>query len=159
MRRIMEKVFKFINISITFSVISSSSILLALFTDNNLFLSIAIPIVFWGGLLCEQFFFWNAVRLIKIICQNSNLQFRRISSRIGVLEFSKTTEGFIADLLLATSFIVTVLCIIFPTIIEALQYITFFLFVLSFRLHCIFNGKNYRYKKLLIRRMVRNNES
>ena len=41
---------------------------------------------------------------------------------------------------------------------KAIQYIFIFLLVLSFRLHCILNGKNFRYKKFLAKRKVDKDE-
>lgn len=148
----------YITISIVFSVISSVSIIAIVFLGKNeLFdkvLSIVSPIIFWLGLIGEQFFIWKSNSIRKSIEKSE--EFRKHKSGIGIVSFARTEAGLIADVIFTISFI-TLLILIICSIGESnLQYIFIFLLVLSFRLHCILNGENFRYKKYLEKRKAKN---
>ena len=125
---------------IFFSVLCSflSSIPIALISvakgneDNRVF-AIIIPIVFWLGLIGEQ---------------NGRYP-KRIRGRPGVFSVFRSMEGMVADLLFLLSLIVFVVIALLNKGEGTFQYILICCMVLSFRMHCTFNGINYRYKKLL----------
>ena len=146
---------RYLNITIVFSVISSLSVIIPMFKfsdEKNSVINIVGPLVFWIGLALEQFCIWKANALRKqILIARTN---RRNNYGIGLISFMKTELGFFCDLCLAISVIVYLILCIGKWGLNITQYIFLFLIVLSFRLHCIANGKNYRYKKFLAKRKV-----
>lgn len=151
MRQLVLKFTRLINTAIVCSFISSFALLSYIFIGMNdisdKIIGIIFPIIFWLGLIGEQFFIWKSNSIRKSIEKSS--EFRKIKSGIGVISFARTEAGLIADVVLAISFIVLLILMIFSIGENVLQYIFIFLLVLSFRLHCIFNGQNFRYKKIL----------
>lgn len=71
-------------------------------------------------------------------------------SRPGVLVFRRNREGLIADLVLVIAALVCVGLILFRVRTGWSVIIVVSILFLSFQLHCIFNGKNYRYIKALV---------
>lgn len=156
MRLGIKKFSLFVNLSIIASIISSVSIMACAFlgkSDNiDQVIKIIFPLVFWIGLLIEQYFIWNANSFRKKLESEGKL--RRIRGKPGAVSILQTEEGAIADLILVISLIVFVILLLFKIGKGFPQYLFIFFIVLSFRLHCIFNGKNFRYKKYLAKRKV-----
>ena len=101
--------------------------------------------VFWLGLAAEQLFVYHCTKLRKSAEKNEPKS--KVNGLPGVVTFFATVEGMAADILLALSlptYVVLALCGIGE---EVLQNILLFVIVLSFRFHCIANGKNFRYMK------------
>lgn len=150
----------FVTNSMCFSFVSSASIIACIFIGENdttnRVLKFVFPIVFWIGLIAEQFFIWKANSIRKQI--EASVGKRRIHMKPGIISFLQTEAGAITDIVMAISFIVLVILMALGTGEKAIQYIFIFLLVLSFRLHCILNGKNFRYKKFLAKRKVDKNE-
>ena len=141
---------------ISFSVLCSflSSIPIALIpmakvNDSNRALDMLIPIVFWLGLIGEQFFIWRANYYRKVLEKKNERYPKRIRGRPGAFSVFRTTEGIVCDLLFLLSLTVFIVIALKNKGEGVLQYILIGFMVLSFRLHCTFNGINYRYKKLL----------
>ncbi len=141
---------------ISFSVLCSflSSIPVALIPvakgneDDRVF-AIIIPIVFWLGLIGEQAFIWRANYYRKVLEKQNGRYPKRIRGRPGVFSVCRSMEGMVVDLLFLLSLIVFIVIALLNKGEGAFQYILICCMVLSFRLHCTFNGINYRYKKLL----------
>lgn len=140
-------------LSLIFSAISSSAILLCMLKveeSAEKSLMIIISTMFWLGLILEQVFIWLVNGLRK------NMQSRaekiNISGYPGICSFFKSEFGFFTDVVLIISIIALIVLNIGKWELENLNFIFLFLLVLSFRLHCIANGKNYRYKRYLIQR-------
>ena len=135
-------------IAIICSVISSTTILFMIFVkmaeEFNKILSYAIPLMFWMGLFGEQCCIWiaNMIRHKK----EKNGEGRKIKGRCGVLSVRMTDGGYISDLIFLISIIAYVLCAAMQVGENSFQYFLIFLVILSFRLRCILNGKNFRYK-------------
>ena len=146
----------FVNLSVIASIISSVSIMACAFlgkSDNiDQVIKIIFPLVFWIGLLIEQYFIWNANSFRKKLESEGKL--RRIRGKPGAVSILQTEEGAIADLILVISLIVFVILLLFGIGKGFPQYLFIFFVVLSFRMHCILNGKNFRYKKYLAKRKV-----
>lgn len=146
----------FISLSMCFSVISSVAVIFCVFVaddkEASKNLQIICPIIFWLGLLAEQVFIWTAnfIRKKTVVSVGK----RKKQMLPGVVSFFRTAEGTIADILMIVFFTLLVILMIFKIGEEALQYIFICLLVLSFRFHCILNGKNFRYKKYLVKRKV-----
>ncbi|HBM98598.1 MAG TPA: hypothetical protein DD413_04160 [Ruminococcus sp.] len=156
MRKRLSGYSKSITFSIFFSVLSSLSILsIAFFNKNDILdnaLRIILPIVFWLGLIGEQLFIWRANSIRRLMERSG--RFEKIKLGIGVMSFFRTKAGLIADVVLIFSFVTLPILIIFGIGENVVQYIFIFLLVLSFRLHCLLNGKNFRYEKYLAKRKV-----
>lgn len=156
MRLGIKKFSSFVSLSIIASIISSVSIMECAFlgkSDNiDQVIKIIFPLVFWIGFLAEQFFIWNANSIRKKLETEPKL--RRIQGRLGVLSILQTEEGAITDIVMAISMIVFAILLLFKIGKGFPQYLFIFLIVLSFRLHCILNGKNFRYRKYLVKRKV-----
>ena len=138
-------------LSVLLSVISSAAILFVIIAvqQNAKWASIPISLLFWAGLIGEQICFWIANARLKRISADGASHLR---PRIGILAVGQTLYGAIADVIFVLSLPAFLLCS-FLHIGEAnMQYVLSFLLVLSFRLHCILNGKNYWYSNLLLRR-------
>lgn len=156
MRLGIKKFSLFINLSIIASIISSVSIMACVFlgkSDNaDQTIKIIFPLVFWIGLLIEQYFIWNANSFRKKLESEGKL--RRIRGKPGAVSILQTEEGAVTDLILVISLIVFVILLLFGIGKGFPQYLFIFFVVLSFRMHCILNGKNFRYKKYLAKRKV-----
>lgn len=150
----------FVTLSIVFSVVSSASIIACIFIGTNeatnKVLRLVFPIVFWFALIAEQVFIWRANSLRKYF--EATVKKRRIRMNPGIVSILQTEVGAIADIVFAVSLVVFVILMATGVGEKAIQYIFIFLLVLSFRLHCILNGKNFRYKKFLAKRKVDKNE-
>ena len=150
----------FVTLSIVFSVVSSASIIACIFIGTNeatnKILRLVFPIVFWLGLIAEQVFIWKANSLRKYF--EVTVKKRRIRMNPGIVSILQTEAGAIADIVFAVSLVVFVILMATGIGEKAIQYIFIFLLVFSFRLHCILNGKNFRYKKFLAKRKVDKNK-
>lgn len=143
--------------SIGCSVISSLSLMAAMLVNSegkNKEVLIAFGLLFWIGLILEQILFWRANRLMRIAITRDR---RRIRGRPGITSLSTYIEGFVVDIVFVISLISLVVCIAFGLGEALMQYVFICLMVLSFRLHCFLNGRNYKYKKLKERKVDRKN--
>lgn len=143
---------KSIILAIIFSVLSSVMLLAIIFTENETkiaaFLKIFSPTMFWIMLLGEQFFIWRANGMRKKI---QKARYKSVALP-GIVAFMQTGAGTVADIFCGVSiilFVITSLCDIGS---NTTQYLLIFLIILTFRLHCILNGKNFRYKLYLSRK-------
>ncbi len=139
-------------ISLIFSFVSSAALLLcipAIKSDSSFYL-IVIPMMFWGGLVAEQCVFWRANWILKSILSEGHT--RQIHIRPGIICPLQTILGTIADLTFAISLIVYIVLVVINVGTNTIQFLLLFLIVLSFRVHCIANGKNYWYKKYFLHR-------
>lgn len=144
--------FKFLIIlSIVFSVLSSLPILsmifihnesISFFADNEkmkkMFIIIFASLLYIGTII-EQVSLWIANSIRKKIND------RNAMGKIGLISFFQTIPGIITDGTFALTFIAYLISLFFSKDANTFQYILMFLMVLSFRLHCILNGKNFRY--------------
>lgn len=142
----------YISLSVICSVISSISmafIPIEKSNEDNKVIIFIIPIIFWLGFIAEQFFVWRANHFRKVIEKKSARYKNGIRGRPGIISLFKTKEGIASDMLFLVCLIVLIVITVMNVGESHLQYIISSLVVLSFRLHCIFDGINYRYKKLL----------
>lgn len=145
-----------INLAVVVSILSSVSILACVFLGKqeewDRFIRILFPLVFWVGLILEQILIWSANSVRKKLDVQPKPYYSY--GRIGFLSVFQTDEGVIVDLIGALAVEVFILLLIFQEGKGFTQYFLIFLIVLSVRLHCIFNGKNFKYKKYLAKRKV-----
>lgn len=115
-------------------------------------LLIIIASVFWGGLLLEQIFLWRAHEL-RGIMQEKGVRLKRLAkARPGITTFRSNREATLAD---AGVILFAMLMLITSVVNMDANWsipICLALFLASFHLHCIFNGKTYRYVKVIHRK-------
>ena len=143
--------------SVACSVVSSLSLMAAMLVNSegkNKEILITFALLFWIGLVLEQILFWKANQLMKNALTKDR---RRIRGGPGIISLSTYMEGFVVDILFVISLISLIVCIAFGFGETLMQYIFICLMVLSFRLHCFLNGRNYKYKKLKERKVDRKN--
>lgn len=136
-----------------FSVISSAALLLTLIDVDGkvgVLVKILTSLLFWGGLVAEQVFFWKAAKQRKAI--ESEVSGRKYRGLPGIFSFFRTKLGIASDVTFIISLVIFIVLAIGNWGENVAQYILLFLIVLSFRLHCITNGQNYRYKLYLRKR-------
>lgn len=153
---LISRYIRSLQLSMLCSALSSGAILISMAevdASEKLAVKIIASLLFWIGLIIEQALFWCAARMRKKIALNTAQ--KSVSGVPGVFGFCKTKVGTVADAIFVLSLIVYVVLAIGNWGTNAAQYIFLFLIVLSFRLHCIANGKNYRYKLYLQRRRAK----
>lgn len=141
--------------SIICSVLSSLSLLAAILVNSegkNKEILIAFGLIFWVGLTLEQVLFWRANHIMRIAITRDK---RRIRGKPGIISLSTYMEGLVVDAVFIIALIAFIVCIAFGLGESLMQYIFICLMVLSFRLHCFLNGRNYKYKKLKERKVDR----
>lgn len=146
-----------VSFSAVCSILSSVPILLIPIAKGNEksgVFGIMIPAAFWLGLIGEQISIWRANGCRKTLEKKRERYPKRIRGRPGVFSPFRTTEGAACDVLFLLGLIVFIVVALLHKGEGALQYVLIFCMVLSFRLHCIFNGINYRYKKFMAKRKV-----
>ncbi len=139
----------FLDFAIIASTISSLAILAAALVEldgKNKIILIAAALIFWLGLILEQIMIWQANHLLNRKLKKDDGWHKR---RIGIFSVAACGEGLIADIVLLMSIMALFFCHRFSIGETLIQYVLVCLIVLSFRMHCILNGKNYIYKKLL----------
>ena len=153
---LISRYIKDLRVAIICSVISSSAVLISILDiddSKEFLLKIFASTLFWVGLILEQIFIWKSNKLRNSI--EKTQPGRRLQGLPGICSFFKTEVGFIVDIVFILSIIIYIVLSIGNWGIKVAQYIFLFLIVLSFRLHCITNGKNYRYKLYLQRRRAK----
>lgn len=70
------------------------------------------------------------------------------NSKIGIVSFLKNREAIIVDIVLILFALITVILTCFKVEVAWVVTVNISILFLSFNLHCIFNGKNYRYLKM-----------
>ena len=149
---------KKIVLAIIASCVSSLSILTCIFIGENetlnTILKIIFPLIFWIGLILEQVWISQINKMRKELEKEDKRKQPRLKP--GIISIFQTEEGAKADIAFAVSFLILIILMIFEIGTNVLQYIFIFLSVLTFRMHCILNGKNFRYKKFFSKRKVEN---
>lgn len=107
--------------------------------------SIIIACLFWGGLILGQVFFWRANKGRKRIQQRAyKVRFLKNAS-VGLVTFGTSKEARICDVTFAVSLVTSIAFNLLRIQIDWLVILSLAVLLLSFNLHCILNGKTYRY--------------
>lgn len=109
--------------------------------------SIIVATVFWGGLILEQVFFWRANDGRKNIQQRAFKSRRLKNASVGLVTFGTSREARICDIAFAVSLVTSIAFNFLRIQIDWLVILSLAVLLLSFNLHCILNGKTYRYIK------------
>lgn len=150
MRYMVEQHSRLVRYSLISSGVSSLAVLLCIFgaKGEQKILAIILPIIFWVGLILEQYFIWDANRLLRKIEKTNKVE--KIHCLPGIVSIAKSQLGMIADCVFIGALIGFIVLHIGKWGEQHIQYILLFFIVLSFRVHCIANGKNYQYKNYLL---------
>lgn len=112
------------------------------------YLSYVIAGCFWGSLLVELLAVWQCGRCRKLLRKSGSIE-KNGWRAVGILSFGRNREGTIADLcMICAGLVVTVLIVLKVNTVWLVMGSVLLLF-LTIQLHCLLNGKNYRYMKLL----------
>ena len=148
-----EKSGLYVLLSLIFSAVSSGAVLLCIMNPTKdaaeQALIYSASSIFWAGLILEQIFIWMANAKRKKTADKNE---KKDKSRPGIISFFKTRLGKISDIVFILSFITYIIMLVTEVGIDFSQYVILFLIVLSFRFHCISNGKNYIYRQEIKKR-------
>lgn len=105
--------------------------------------------VFWLSLMLELCMVWMCSSERKRL-EHKKVGFGALlRARRGAISFAKTLPGTVADAVMLLSLIAVVITVWTETHSQWLILVLVSVLCLSFQLHCLMNGKNYRYIKLL----------
>lgn len=117
-------------------------------TDFQRISSYIVATIFWSCLVIIIVLIFKTSGKRRLLEKNiENIRLKR-KYRLGIISFFKNQEAMIADLILFVSFVFSIVLIAFEINVDWLVYIMISLFFFTFNLHCLLNGKNYRYLKL-----------
>lgn len=111
--------------------------------------------MFWLFTVAGYVLFCISLKQKRDIAQNIKTA-KRNGRKIGLICFFSTPEGSLADGLLIVSAVMLVMNMIVFKNVSWYGMISVTLFMLSAQLHCILNGDNFKYKKYLQLRRVKN---
>ena len=102
--------------------------------------SIIIGLLFWISVLFEIVFSLLAFNCSKKMDKKYSIG----EKTVGVISFFKTKSGTVSDILLILSLVMLMLLFVFGITKISLVISVLTVLYISFNLHCIFNGINYR---------------
>lgn len=106
-----------------------------------------IAFLFWTGIIAEMVFVRLSSNQRKMLEKKSRKGKSKNKSTLGVFSFVKNREAVVADIVLFLSVIILGIVIWTNVKTEWIIIGDVSILVLSFNLHCILNGRNYRYLK------------
>lgn len=112
------------------------------------YMSYIIACCFWGSLLVEVFATWQCARYRKQLRKSGRAE-KNGWKDVGILSFGRNREGTIADLGIVCASLMVAVLIVMKVNTVWLVIGSVLLWFLAIQLHCLLNGKNYRYMKLL----------
>lgn len=138
----------FLYASIASFLIMSGSFLIMPFADfsnDKTFISFLPGILFWlflflGIAMTILFGNWRE----KIQKKQGDTE-EKVKYTIGVMSVFKSRTGAVFDILTVFMLLVFIICMLITNASGYICYAAVSLFVFSFCMHCIFNGKNYLY--------------
>ena len=105
--------------------------------------------LFWTSILAEIFFVISASKIRKRIKHQTHEKDADMHLLPGIISFFKNPEAIICDVILFISIIGIIIIIALNVKTKWIIMSGVLTLFISFNLHCILNGKNYRYLKLL----------
>lgn len=134
-----NKILLYIQIGL-FALTAVDVICMPLFENNtsttNTVISVILGVVFWvgilGGIVCD----------LLLSKRRRKAQYQ--SGKLGVISFFSNRYAKIADIVAVISFIASLAVLISETT-AAVGAVALGMFIFSFAMHCVFNGKNYHY--------------
>lgn len=158
----VQKLKRCLQISLLSPVIGSVALLfvpLCNFDGNGLQVaaSMLVPVLVWGSVIMEIVMIIQCQRIRKA------MEFKLFKSKAihdsypGIISFAKNREGVIADIVLFASAIFVALMLQLHVETAWMVLSGVFLFFLSLNMHCLLNGRNYRYYKAYKKRGAKRN--
>lgn len=151
-----KRFIKRFNIAFVMIVLSSVPIALIPLADFNgnmrqKVLAYTIGLLFWSLFIIGSFFFAVANKKRKELAKKEE---KKSIKRRGFpgLSFFHTKPGANVDVIFFVFLVCYVALAIFKFDISWIKIELVFLLVLSFQMHCILNGENFKYKKYILRR-------
>lgn len=140
-----KKTIRYFALSIVFLVVATIAFLCIPIWTASTAPSYVVAVTFWVSLILEQVFFWlgNASRKKM---ERKVFRLKRFGKRgPGIICFGSNRIASISDCIMIISLIAVVLEIVFHVEYEWLVMTSLAMLFLSFNLHCILNGTNYKY--------------
>lgn len=103
--------------------------------QTNRLIAVISGTLFWIGLILAIIF---SLYLNKITINKNN------DNKIALIKFFSNKPAIVFDVLLIVSFIAFVICMIVNRM-SNIAITIFCIFIFSLEMHCVFNGKNYKY--------------
>lgn len=131
---------KYLLIEISMFLLSDIGLFLSQFViksggQTNRIIAIISGVLFWIGLI---------IAIVFGLLQNKTTTNKDSNNKIGLISFFSNKPAFVFDVILIVSFIAFVICLIINKV-SNIATIIFSIFIFSFEMHCVFNGKNYKY--------------
>lgn len=148
----LHRTTSYLKLSIIFAALSSVALVLVPFRNSlgeeqQKGFSVFIAIMFWGSLILEQYFFWISNTGRKKIQSRAFGGRKIVKSSVGIITFGSNKEARASDLSFIIAVVIMFLLIMFQIQNNWAVMIALAVLLLSFNLHCIFNGTTYRYIK------------
>lgn len=115
--------------------------------------------VFWVGLFLQQVLFWRGNAGRKQLEKKEVLLRMAGKYDLGILVFGANQEGRLCDVVFLIALVAVILEAAFHVKYEWLITLTLAIVFLSFQLHCILNGRNYRYMKAYFKHLQKKEHS
>lgn len=135
-------------------ILMSATVLVMPFAVNaagkNEILTIITGIVFWVSGIAAGGLLWLANRKRKWLLRYMSRTDPNRNSRPGIISFFSNIPAAISDVLTVCSLVLLVIHGFADSRNSYLSYILLFAFLLSFQMHCLFNGRIYKATKIKI---------
>lgn len=135
-------------LAIILTIVATIAILCIPAVDAHKNIMYIIAFTFWLSLILGQFFFWKCNHERKRIEMKGTRMRENKKKQLGITAFFRNFEAFIADIILFLSAGLVAVLTVFQIKTSWLIILGASMLYLSFNMHCILNGKNYRFIKL-----------
>lgn len=149
----MEKLKRHFILSNIFAFLGAFSLLCIVFlrsdpmNDGSRLMPIAIAVIFWSSLILEMIL----IMLLGFDRKRLEHKPKVKSMGLGLISFFKTPIGKMADMMLVCSLFVLLVAICFNVNDRKLVIPVLSVLYLSMHLHCIYNGRNYRFLRAYLK--------
>lgn len=103
--------------------------------QTNRIIAVISGVLFWMGLI---------IAIVFGLLQKKMITNKDKDNKITLIKFFSNKPAFVFDVLLVVSFVAFVICMSINRM-SNIATIIFSIFIFSFEMHCVFNGKNYKY--------------
>lgn len=140
MRILNNKGFNYLVLQISLFFISNIGLFLSQFSiknngQKNQLLAFFAGVLFWGGLI---------LAVVFTILINKTANQKNSNNKSGIITFFSNKTAAIFDVTMIISSIIFVTILIVNSMSNVVI-VVFSIFIFSFEMHCVFNGKNYKY--------------
>lgn len=140
MRILNNKGFNYLVLQISLFFISNIGLFLSQFSiknngQKNQLLAFFAGVLFWGGLI---------LAVVFTILINKTANQKNSNNKSGIITFFSNKTAAIFDVTMIISSIIFVIILIVNSM-SNVAIVVFSIFIFSFEMHCVFNGKNYKY--------------